>query len=95
MFIKWRYNDHGCSDGYEELEVPDNFDGWASVEEYICHLDLVPTYSERFSMGRIKWEKLENPSAKFILDEIKNLEREIVWKQEKIVRYKTILDTTK
>ena len=94
MFIKWRYNDHGCGD-YEELEVPDNFDGLASVAEYICELGLVPTYSERFSMGRIKWEKIENPSTEFVLNEIENLKREIAWRQTKIVRYSNIIAASK
>jgi len=58
MWIKWKYNDHGHPD-FKELEIPDDLDGWETVEEWICERGLVPQYSERFSTSRIKWEKLE------------------------------------
>jgi hypothetical protein len=91
MFIKWFYNDHGHG-GYKELEIPDDLSGEESVEEYICALGLVPTWSERFMMGRIKWEKIDAPSEKFLRDAIGSFEREISWKNKKIAEYKKLLN---
>ena len=76
MWIKWKYNDHGAG-GWNELEVPTEtgssgriyYGGEESVEDYICELSLVPTWSERFTKGRIEWRKIKQPSK----DTIKKL----------------------
>ena len=57
MFILWKYNDHGWPD-FKELEIPDDLDGEETVEDYLCERDMVPTWSERFMRGRIKWQKI-------------------------------------
>jgi hypothetical protein len=63
MWIKWKYNDHAWPD-FKELEVPD----WAlkeydseeeSILNYIIDNCNIPTWSERYMSGRIKWEKVE------------------------------------
>lgn len=57
-WVKWRYMDHGHKD-WQELEIPAEYDdprGW------ICELDLVPTWSERYTPDRIKVERIERPS---------------------------------
>ena len=67
MWIKWKYNDHGWPD-FKELEIPD----WAlqeydsveeSVRSYIIDNSNIPTWSERYLSGRIKWEKVEKTHA--------------------------------
>ena len=63
MWIKWKYNDHGGPD-FKELEIPDDFDGYETVEAYLIERsDLhIPTWSERYNSRRIHWEKLELPA---------------------------------
>lgn len=59
MWIRWKYVDHGWPD-WAELEIPDDFDGEESVEDYLiqrCDLNI-PTWGERYDSRRIKWEKL-------------------------------------
>lgn len=60
MWIKWKYNDHGWPD-FKELEIPDNLDGYETVEEYLIERrDLgIPTWSERYMSGRVQWVKLK------------------------------------
>lgn len=61
MWIRWKYVDHGAG-GYKELELPA---GWreehGTPEDYLCAHDLVPHWSERFLMGRIKWYRISRP----------------------------------
>lgn len=90
MFIKWKYNDHGHPD-FRELEVPDDLDGYESVEEWICEAGLVPTWSERFFAGRIKWEKLDKPSRDYVINRISGLKMEIGWRQQKIAELEELL----
>jgi transposase-like protein len=78
MWIKWFYNDHGHG-GYKELEVPK---GYTPVE-YLCETQQVPTWSERFSEGRIKWEEISGPSPATLQAEIRKLTKEIEWRVEK------------
>jgi hypothetical protein len=60
MWIKWKYNDHGWPD-FAELEIPDDLDGYETVEEYLCEKRelCIPTWSERFLSGRVYWQKLD------------------------------------
>jgi hypothetical protein len=60
MWIKWKYNDHGWSD-FQELEIPNDIGGYENVKEYLCdQRELnIPTWSERFMLERVVWEKLE------------------------------------
>ena len=90
MFIKWKYNDHGHPD-FKELEVPDDLGGYESVEEYICERGLVPTWSERFMIGRIKWEKIAAPSKAFLASKISEFEAIIRGRRRKIKEYKQLL----
>lgn len=90
MWIKWKYNDHGHPD-FKELEVPDDFEGLESVEEYICERGLVPTWSERFMIGRIKWEKLSKPSADTVTAKINTLRAGVKWRNKKIKELKILL----
>ena len=57
MYIKWKYNDHGHPD-FKVVEIPDDLDGYETVEDYICEMNWVPTWSERFMVDRIKWSKV-------------------------------------
>ncbi len=90
MWIKWKYNDHGHPD-FKELEIPTEtysgktyYGGEASVEEYICELGLVPTWSERFDGSRIKWQKIRKPSKETILNKIDELKNGISWRKKKL-----------
>jgi len=94
MFIKWKYNDHGAG-GFRELEIPDDFAGYESVEDYICEAGLVPTWSERFMVGRIEWEELKNPSIVYIKSKIASTKSTIKWNRAEIKRYNEILTTLK
>lgn len=67
VFVKWRYNDHGWPD-FKELEVPE----WAlqewdsedeSIENYIVENCNIPTWSERYMSGRLKWERITKTHA--------------------------------
>lgn len=91
MFIKWKYNDHGHPD-FKELEIPDDFDGYKSVEEYICEAGLVPTWSERFMVGRIKWTKLEKPSKEFLLSQLIDTKSSIKWRRKEVKRLNELLE---
>jgi len=85
MWIKWKYNDHGHPD-FKTLEIPDDFDGYESVEEYLCEQRLVPVWSERFMAVRIKWKEIAAPiPTKEQLEwRIKSLKDDIKTCQEKI-----------
>ncbi len=78
MWIKWKYNDHGWPD-FKELEIPDDLDGWESVEEYLIERrDLfIPTWSERYMSERIKWEKLNISPAEIKVRTISSLTSKI------------------
>jgi hypothetical protein len=92
MFIKWKYNDHGHPD-FETLEVPDDVKtDYVSVADYICECGLVPTWSERFSMSRIKWEKIEIPPKQFLISQILQMKKDIDTQQLKIQQYQELLD---
>jgi hypothetical protein len=83
MWIKWKYNDHGWRD-FQELEIPDDFDGEESVEDYLIQRrDLgIPTWSERFMVERIHWEKLNLPPEEVKARKVKSLKSMIdMWKR--------------
>lgn len=83
MFIKWKYNDHGWPD-FKELEIPDDLDGEESVEDYLIQRrDLnIPTWSERYMSGRIKWEKLDLPAEEVKARKVKSLKSQIaMWER--------------
>ena len=93
MFIKWKYNDHGHPD-FQELEVPTEtyngktyYGGESSVEDYICELGLVPTWSERFLVGRIKWKRINKPSKEFLKKQIAGWKQDLKWRRAKIQEY--------
>ena len=90
MLIKWKYNDHGHPD-FEELEIPDDFDGYESVEDYLCEINLVPTWSERFMKSRIKWEKLNCPRKEILMNKISHLKNTIKWSRASIKKYEEML----
>jgi hypothetical protein len=90
MWIKWRYNDHGHAD-FKELEIPDDLDGYESVEDWICENGLVPTWSERFMSSRIKWQKLAKPNKETIEKKIRDTELRIKWETQKLAEYKKLL----
>lgn len=90
MWIEWKYNDHGHPD-FKELEIPDDVvECYGSVEEYICDEGLVPTWSERFFAGRIKWRKIESPKPETISKLIDQYQKQIDWRVEKIKQLKTL-----
>ena len=91
MFIKWKYNDHGHSD-FKTVEIPDDLDGYESVEEYICDHGWVPTWSERFWAGRIKWEQVPI-TRELILKKLKGLKHEQQYTMAKIYETQGILKT--
>lgn len=88
MWIKWKYNDHGAG-GFKELEVPK--DWCKSPKDYICELELVPTWGERFDMGRIEWKKVRGPSKVKLRSDIANLRDEIHSLQSKLAKYELLL----
>ena len=90
MFIKWKYNDHGHAD-FKEVEIPDDFDGYESVEEYICEMGWVPTWSERFMSSRIKWEKLNLSAAEELLRKQNNIKSSIAYHKRQVEAYEKIL----
>jgi hypothetical protein len=83
MWIKWKYNDHGHPD-FRELEIPDDLDGHSSVEDWICGHDLVPTWSERFTESRIKWEKLELSEKEVTTRKVAKLKASIVYHRREL-----------
>ena len=96
MFIKWKYNDHGHAD-FQELEIPDDFDGYDSVEEYLCEVtDLIPTWSERFMVGRIKWMEITKTTEELqeiARKEIEALKLQIKFNEDRIKELsKTLLN---
>jgi hypothetical protein len=90
MWIKWKYNDHGHPD-FKEAEIPDDFDGESCVEDYICERGWVPTWSERFMAGRIKWKKIARPSKETLTKLIANRRDSIKYHQEKLDEYKKLM----
>jgi hypothetical protein len=78
MWIKWKYNDHGWPD-FKELEIPDDLDGYETVEEYLIERnDLhIPTWSERYDSRRIHWEKLDLPVEEIKARQIRRLKSRI------------------
>ena len=97
MWIKWKYNDHGCPD-FQELEIPDDLDGEESVEDYLIQRrDLsIPTWSERYISGRIKWEKLSLSAKELKARTIKRLKATVEYHkrymeqaQQKLKKYET------
>jgi len=91
MWIKYKYNDHGWSNDYKTLEIPDDLDGCESILEYLCDCtDLFPTWSERFHTDRIKFEKTE-PTKEMILEKISNLEASVKYKLAEIEKLKATL----
>lgn len=90
MWIKWKYNDHGHPD-FKEAEIPDDLDGYESVEDYICEQRWVPTWSERFMSGRIKWEKIKNPFQNFVLAKIVSLKASIAYDKKELKRYQGLI----
>lgn len=88
MWIKWKYNDHGAG-GFKEFEIPE----WAMkeypkqddcVKNYLCEKDMVPTWGERFSTGRIEWKKISKPSKETVDKAIKDLKDGIKWRKDKL-----------
>ena len=101
MYIKWKYNDHGHPD-FKEVEIPDDLDGWASVEAYICDQGWVPTWSERFMKERIKWEKVDYSPIELVqkaIDKNKNLleirQKEIEEMKKNILSLESLLTKLK
>jgi hypothetical protein len=96
MWIKWKYNDHGAG-GFKEIEVPD----WAkreyggsvdnSVKHYLCDNTDIPTYSERFSTGRIEWKRIKKPSKETVLNKLKELKDGIKWRRAEVKRLSELL----
>ena len=72
MWIKWKYNDAGWRD-FEELEIPDGMGGEETIEDYLIETCDLPTWSERFDMYRIKWEKLNLPPEEEKARKVKKL----------------------
>jgi hypothetical protein len=93
MWIKWKYVDH-CWPDFKELEIPDDFGGYETVEEYLCdHTELgIPTWSERFMMERIKWEKLELPPAEVKARKITTLKNRLSSIEKELDRIKKELE---
>lgn len=91
MWIKWKYNDHGHPD-YERLEIPDDLEGCSSVEEYLCEAGLVPTWSERFYAGRIKWHK-SKPNKEVILKKLHSVKGSAKFYNSEVKRLKKLLTT--
>ena len=87
MWIKWKYNDHGCGD-FKELEIPDDLGGYESVEEYLCERDdlFIPTWSERFLMCRVKWEKLNLSEKEVNLRKARKLAASIAYHKKALER---------
>lgn len=73
MWIKWRYRDHGCGNGFKELFVPSGYE----PTEWLCERDLVPHWGERFSTGRIEWKKIHRPSKSTAAELTASLKRNI------------------
>jgi len=94
MFIKWLYCDHGFG-GFKESEIPDDFGGMETVEDYICEMGWVPTHGSRFMMSRIKWEKVEktNEEMKVIIQKkIEGIKLHIKFKRKEIKDLEKSLD---
>jgi hypothetical protein len=90
MWIEWKYQDHGHGD-FEELEVPDDvIQEYGSLENYICEFGLVPTWSERFNVERIKIRQIEAPSKATVEQLIKSREKTIAFWTKDIERLKQI-----
>ena len=88
MWIKWKYNDHGWPD-FKELEIPDDLDGFDTVENYFCECtSLLPTWSERFMIGRLKWEKLNLPKKEIKARKVAKLLSQISIAQTSLLEYK-------
>lgn len=94
MWIKWKYNDHGHPD-FKEVEIPDDFDGYESVEEYICEMGWVPTWSERFMTERIKWERLTLPADEVKRRKIASLTASINYHKKQTERFEAELEKLK
>ena len=91
MWIKWKYNDHGWPD-FKELEVPDAvFDEYGDIPNYLCELSLVPSYSERFMLSRVKWEIIEKPSKAHLTKLIKEARAEVCFSMKEVNRLEHLL----
>jgi len=91
MWIKWKYNDHGWPD-FKELEIPDDFDGCDSIEDYLCERGYVPIGIKRFLSSKIKWEKIDLTSQEIKARKITSLRSEIDYHTMCLADYKKELE---
>ncbi len=93
MWIKWKYNDHGAG-GFKELEItPSMTESYGDPKSVICELGLVPTWGERFDMGRIEWHKIRKPSPDTVACMIKELKDGYKWRMKESKRLTELLKT--
>ena len=91
MWIQYKYNDHGWSNDYKPLEIPDDLSGRESVIEYLCDCtDIFPVWSERFCTTRIKYQEIK-PTKEMILEKISILEFGIKHRLAEIEKCKALL----
>jgi hypothetical protein len=91
MWVKWKYNDHGWPD-WRELEIPDSamqeYDSThVCVVNYLIDNCRIPTWSERYTVRRIKWSKIEKTKdqlKEFNKAKILQKKNQIAWLKKEI-----------
>jgi len=88
MWIKWKYVDHGWPD-FKELEIPDDLNGWDTVEDYLCSCEdlRIPTWSERFMVERIEWRRLNLSKSKIKARKVAELQAAITYHTRQLNQY--------